>query len=117
MTGLLQRVTGRVPINIHEPRQSPTFPDLCILRKNYFVFEDDGDSFSSPNFVDFNEPTRRSSERADIEDTLQHSLNNGLPENYNKPLTNLVRKFSSTSSVQFSSTPSKVDALRIELTP
>lgn len=67
--------------------------------------------------MDLNESTRQSSESVDIADILQCVLNNGLPEDYNKPLTNPMWGFSCTSNFQLSVTSSNVDSPQINLTP
>lgn len=113
----IQRVVEREPIYHDVKDTKPTTPDPNRPRANYYANKFDKDPFPDPNLMDVDSKRRDCAEGAEIEAMIQRAVDNGLPDQYTKPLSNQVWTFCSTFSTRFSSTQSKVDPLSIGLTP
>lgn len=116
----LQRVKGPEPIAEDNSetenatgtaRQKPSDPERPC--ENFFAHKLEHDPFPNPNLMDLD---ALNGYRENVAGMLKHAYDNGLPDEHHGTLAKLVEDFNGMFGTSFSSTPSKVDALRIKLT-
>lgn len=111
----LQRTHGAEPVSTVS--DSPPTLSSDRPRGNYYAHKFDIDPFPDPSLISLHDCSARTDdEKADITAMLAAAKANGFPDSHWPMLEALIWEFADSFSTRFSSTPAKVEPLRIELT-
>lgn len=84
---------------------------------NYFRNKFEVDPFTHLNLIGINDEERQNEELSEIDNMLERAKQNSVPDSHCHKLQISVCHYSTTFDTQFSSTPNKVEPLRIKFIP